>query len=73
MKSVFIVVSILNGYKNIESVFENRQDAIDCMDLMTDDWHYEFHELAVCEYELFQGRIFFPIFFVIDFFHVVKN
>ena len=53
MKSVFIVVSILNGYKNIESVFENRQDAIDCMDLMTDDWHYEFHELAVCEYELF--------------------
>lgn len=52
MNSVYIVVSVYNGYKNIEEVFASREDALAFMEKTANDWHYEKHELYVCKYNV---------------------
>lgn len=52
MKDVYVVVSILNGYKNIEGVFERNEDAENFVTQMKGKWGYEKHEFYVCKYPL---------------------
>lgn len=53
MNSVYIVISILNGYKNVEAVFKNEADAIAYKAGMEyDTFHYGKHEVYVCKYNV---------------------
>lgn len=52
MSSVHIVMSVYNGYKNVEEVFATKEDAMAFMEKMASDWHYENHTLYVCEYNV---------------------
>lgn len=53
MNSVFIVVTILNGYKNIANVFTSKQDAENHAEHLRNSWAYGKHEIYVCEYGVF--------------------
>ena len=49
---VYVVVSILNGYKNIEGLFACENDARKFKAEKESDWHYENHAFCVCPYML---------------------
>lgn len=53
--NVYLVISILNGYKQVEGVYWSREDANEAAERLLGDWHYKYHNAYVCEYEL-QGR-----------------
>lgn len=50
MNTVYIVVTVLNGYKNIASVFATENDAERYADNLRNNWTYAEHEVYVCEY-----------------------
>ena len=52
METVFIVISVLNGYKNIEMVFGNKEVAEGYVKLQKEDPRFSRHEFYVCEYNV---------------------
>lgn len=52
MKSVFITITILNDYKNIDMVFANREDAENRKKELSEDYRFCLHEIYVCEYNV---------------------
>ena len=52
MKEVFVVISILNGYKNIEGVYEDRKRAEEFAARRKADWHFEKHDFRIVSYPL---------------------
>lgn len=50
MSRVYIVMSELNGYKNVESVYANEDNAWAYRNELANDWHYDRHDLYVVEY-----------------------
>lgn len=50
MNVAFIVISILNGYKNIEMVFSNKESAEKFKEEMKAQRVYSRHEFYVLEY-----------------------
>lgn len=52
MNTVFIIISILNGYKNVEGVFAEKQDAEKFADDMRNNPKYCEHEIYNCEYKV---------------------
>jgi hypothetical protein len=52
MWSVFVIVSVLNGYKNIENIYHRRANAEVQLEEMRKDSRYDRHELYICEYRL---------------------
>lgn len=50
MDSVFVTITILNGYKNIDGVFAKREDAENRKEEMESSHHFKRHEIYVCEY-----------------------
>lgn len=52
MSKVFIVMSELNGYKNVEAVYADKDNAYAHRNELANDWHYDRHELYVVEYHV---------------------
>lgn len=50
MSKVFIVMSELNGYKNVEAVYADEDNAFAYRDELENDWHYNRHDLYVVDY-----------------------
>lgn len=50
--SVFVLVSVLNGYKNIEGVYSNKALAETAHDELKGNYKFDRHELYICEYKL---------------------
>ena len=48
--SVWIVLTEINGYKNIYNVYETEEKARQAADNMP--WQYDRHEIWVCEYHV---------------------
>ncbi len=47
--NTWIVVTVLNGYKNFEAAFKYRSDAERYAASLRDSWHYERHEVYIME------------------------
>lgn len=52
MWSVFVIVSILNGYKNIENMYYRKRNAEVELEEMRKNPKFDRHELYICEYKL---------------------
>lgn len=53
METVYAVISELNGYKRLENIYRNRQDAEEFKSAMKSDYRYDMHDIYICEYPLF--------------------
>lgn len=52
MENVFVVISILNGYKNVEGVYTDKNKAEEFTKRRKADWHFEKHDFRVVYYPL---------------------
>ena len=50
--TVYAVISVLNGYKNVEDIYAGKDDAYRRMRELSESSKYESHEIWVCSYEL---------------------
>lgn len=53
MQDVYVVISILNGYKNVEGVYKDRKQAEEFAKRRKADWHFEEHDFRVITYPLY--------------------
>lgn len=53
MENVYVVISILNGYKNVEGVYKEREKAEAFANRRKADWHFERHDFRVVTYPLY--------------------
>lgn len=46
-QKVYVLMTELNGYKNVHGVFKDKDVAIDCGDHLTEQWAYQNHTVYV--------------------------
>lgn len=52
METCYVVISILNGYKNVEGVYTDKNKAEEFAKRRKADWHFEEHDFRIMSYPL---------------------
>lgn len=52
MEACYVVISILNRYKNVEGVYTDKSKAEEFASRRKADWHFEKHDFRVISYPL---------------------
>lgn len=46
-REVYLVLSELGSYRSVHGVFEHRDDAVSCGEMLTEDWQFKAHSVYI--------------------------